>query len=435
MKRWLVILLVLLALIILVSPGIVGRLAENNIAQNIEWAEGDSPGVTIKTESFERGWFTSEGRHRVVIEGGRFRDVTEKYTEATGNPELPSLIIDTHLDHGPLPISSMAPGLASTVSTFQVDPGNGVPIEIPGKLTSQVGLTGSTDSYLLLEAGSFEHEDTSFEWQGVDMTVATNPGSGAISVDGEIKPWKITGEGTVADFGAITITANQVKSDFGFSVGSVEMEMGPITIDDNASVISIAGLSLSADSAIDDARLNAHTVFGMQTMTIPAVGEVDFTVDLSLEGMDAASIRVIGKALQDAQGEPDPEAALAALYPEIEDELQALFRKGFSVKVEPFDVSLPQGVLATRLEVDVPESNDSADFNWANVLLGMTASLDLRVPGAIYEMAAMMNAQAGSLVAMGILKPDGEDYVLEAEYAQGLINVNGAPMPIPIPGM
>jgi len=417
MKRWLVILLVLLALIILVSPGIVGRLAEKNIAQNIEWAEGDSPGVTIKTESFERGWFTSEGRHRVVIEGGRFRDVTEKYMEATGNPEFPSLIIDTHLDHGPLPISSMAPGLASTVSTFQVDPGNGVPIEVPGKLTSQVGLTGSTDSYLLLEAGSFEHEDTSFEWQGVDMTVATNPGSGAISVDGEIKPWKITGEGTVADFGAITITAAQVKSDYGFSVGS------------------IAGLSLSADSAIDDARLNAHTVFGMQTMTIPAVGEVDFTVDLSLEGMDAASIRVIGKALQDVQGEPDPEAALAALYPEIEDELQTLFRKGFSVKVEPFDVSLPQGVLATRLEVDVPESNDSADFNWASVLLGMTASLDLRVPGAIYEMAAMMNAQAGSLVAMGILKPDGEDYVLEAEYAQGLINVNGAPMPIPIPGM
>jgi hypothetical protein len=47
----------------------------------------------------------------------------------------------------------------------------------------------------------------------------------------------------------------------------------------------------------------------------------------------------------------------------------------------------------------------------------------------------MMNPQAGSLVAMGFLVKDGEDYVMAAEYAQGLVNVNGAPMPLPIPGM
>ena len=101
MKRWLVILLVFLAVLILVSPGIVGHLAERNIEDNIEWAEQDSPGVNIETESFQRGWFTSEGRYRVVLEGGRFREVTEHYQKATGNAELPSLIIDTTLQHGP----------------------------------------------------------------------------------------------------------------------------------------------------------------------------------------------------------------------------------------------------------------------------------------------------------------------------------------------
>ena len=60
MKRWLVVLLVLLALLVLVTPGIVGRLAEQNIEQNIEWAEAESPGVIIQTERFERGWFTSK---------------------------------------------------------------------------------------------------------------------------------------------------------------------------------------------------------------------------------------------------------------------------------------------------------------------------------------------------------------------------------------
>ncbi|MDH3441404.1 MAG: DUF945 family protein, partial [Gammaproteobacteria bacterium] len=74
MKKWLVAVLVVLALLVLVAPGIVGRLAEQNIEENIDWAESDSPGVNIRTESFERGWFTSVGRHRVVLEGGQFAE-------------------------------------------------------------------------------------------------------------------------------------------------------------------------------------------------------------------------------------------------------------------------------------------------------------------------------------------------------------------------
>jgi hypothetical protein len=59
----------------------------------------------------------------------------------------------------------------------------------------------------------------------------------------------------------------------------------------------------------------------------------------------------------------------------------------------------------------------------------------LRRSVALYEFVLMMNPQAESLVAMGVLKRVGDDYVMDAEYAQGLLNVNGAPMPIPMPTM
>ena len=162
-------------------------------------------------------------------------------------------------------------------------------------------------------------------------------------------------------------------------------------------------------------------------------GEVDFDMDLTLTGADAASIAVVGKAFQDAQGSVDPEAAFANLYPQIEDELQVLFQKGFEMRLDQFDIALPQGVIATRMSIEVAETDDDGPFNWSSVLLNMNADLDLRIPGAVYEMAAMMNSQAGSLVAMGLLVPDGDDYIMNAEYAQGLVNVNGAPMPIPMP--
>lgn len=435
MKRWLVVSLVLLALLVLLAPGIVGRLAETNIEENISWAESESPGVTIETESFERGWFTSEGRHRVVLDGGRFRDAANQYQEATGNPELPSLIIDTQLEHGPLPGGSLFPGLATSVSTFQVDPGNGELFDVPGTLTSKVGLTGESDSHLLLEQGSFEHDGASFAWQGVDMNVTSNPANGAITVDGEIKPWKIIAEDAVVDISAVTISANQVRSDFGFNVGSVEMQVGEITLEEDANAFSIGGISLTANTSVDDARLDANSIFNMHKVTIPMFGEVDFDMDFTLTGADAASARVIGEAVQEAQGAIDPETALANLYPEIEDELQVLFSKGFEMRLDQLDVALPQGVIATKMTVDVAESDAAASggFNWSSVLLNTTATIDMRIPGAIYEMASMMNPQAGSLVAMGLLVPDGEDFIMNAEYAQGLVNVNGAPMPIPMP--
>ena len=235
--------------------------------------------------------------------------------------------------------------------------------------------------------------------------------------------------------GATTLTADQTRSAFGFNVGTVDVKVGEIRMEEPASLVTIDGISLTADSSIDDDRVSAASTFAIDRIAVPAIGDVNFDMDIAFSDIDAASAAVIGKALQDAQGSMDPEAALQAMYPDIEEEVETLFRRGFSMKMEQFDVTLPQGVVASRIDLQVPPMDDDSAFDWSTVLLNMTADIDVRIPGPIYEMIAMMNAQAGSLVAMGILKQDGGDYVMEAEYAQGLVNVNGSPMPIPMPGM
>ena len=50
-------------------------------------------------------------------------------------------------------------------------------------------------------------------------------------------------------------------------------------------------------------------------------------------------------------------------------------------------------------------------------------------------MAQAMSPDVGRLVAMGALKKDGDFYEMKAEYAKGLLTVNGAPMPIPLQGL
>ena len=133
------------------------------------------------------------------------------------------------------------------------------------------------------------------------------------------------------------------------------------------------------------------------------------------------------------QDDDNPEAALQAIYPRIEDDVQKLVASGAEINFNQFDLQLPQGKLSTQLQVKFAEMDDDSPFSWSAVLLAMTASMNMRIPIAVYEFVQMMNPQAESLVAMGMLKRVGEDYVMDAEYAQGLLNVNGAPMPIPMP--
>ncbi len=442
MKRWLVVLLVILALVILVSPGIVGRLAEKNIEDGITWTEAESPGVTITTETFERGWFTSEGRHRVVMQGGQFREASEKYAAATGNARLPSLIIDTHMDHGLLPVTSLgrdegslAPGLASTVSSFQVDPGNGEAFEVPGALYSNVGLSGASDSHLLLTPGTFASEGTSLQWQGTDLRIRTNPAARSRAIAGTIDAVSLQGDGMDAGFESLAITADQTATDYGFNVGSADIALRDLTFGSGDGSVSMARMGIKAESEIDAERVSGQSTFMVSKLTSPTGDVVDVELQISLADADAQSLGVISAALKEVQGAADPQDAMANIYPGIESDLQTLVRRGMTFNIDELKVSLPQGMVVTAVALDVDELPADETFSWPAVLLNMTAAVDLRLPVALFEMLAMMSPEAGALVAMGILQKDGDDYVMEADYAKGLINVNGAPMPIPIPGM
>ena len=124
MKKGFVALLIGLALIVLISPGIVGRLAEKSVDNQLDWAANEAREIVVRSEGFDRGWFSSEGRHRLEIRDGNLRDLLLAYGNAASAQELPSLIIDTRLDHGLIPLSSMSrdkgsllPGLGAAVST------------------------------------------------------------------------------------------------------------------------------------------------------------------------------------------------------------------------------------------------------------------------------------------------------------------------------
>ena len=441
MNRWFVALLITLAVIILVSPGIVGRLAEKSVEDNLDFVASENDEVVITTESFDRGWFTSEGRHRIELRQGAVGAVSEN--NAAEHDRVPALIIDTHIDHGLIPLTSMSrdsgslkPGLASAVSTITLDPGDGELFEIPGKIYSDVGLTGETALHFLLQAGSRSFDDEMLEWQGADVTVHTNPASGSVSVKGDVLPWSILDERASVKFGSMTIEGHQEKSPYGLGTGSVQLEMGPVDIENSDGPgTGFNKLSFNASSEIDGDRVSAASKLDISGIRVPDFGNIDVAMDLVLNRLDALSFHKISQALQNTHGSADPESAIEDLYPLIEADLQNLLAAGFEIRIDRFDVALPSGKVTTKLRFALPASAPTAAFSWPALLLALDASADIRLPVELFDMVQAMSPEAGALVAMGFLQKDGDFYEMRAQYTKGLLTVNGAPLPIPLPGL
>lgn len=435
MKRWVVVLLVVLAAVILVSPGIVGHLAERNLESNLEWAASASGDVVVAGGSFDRGWFTSEGTRRIEIRNEQLRSFIANLGGVPENGASPVLVVSTRLDHGLIPVTSMAresgslaPALASAVSTVALDPGNGETIAIPGEILTRVGLTGASTSHYQLAAGSFEDAATRAEWQGANVTVRLDPGEATLGFDAVIEPLVVkSGEDTVS-LGRMVLDGEQRATPYGFNVGSIEAEVASLT----SGTTAFGPLSLDASTELAGERVNGTMAMKVQDVVVPGFGNVTTDVNIAVEGLDAASLQGIVAAVEQAQASAAPEEALDNLYPVVQDDVQRLLAAGAQVRVDQLDVLLPQGPVSSKLHVQLPQT-DPSEFSWAGLLLALHATADISVPAAVMEMAQAMNPQTGALIAMGFLRREGDVYRLHAEYAKGLLTVNGAPMPIPLP--
>jgi len=434
-KRWIVVSIVLLALIIMISPAIVGRMAERSIEANIDWSEQETDGLTITTESFARGWFTSVGQHRVALDPLAFVGLFgSDALPAEGPPEL---IIDTRIDHGLVPVASLSresgsliPGLASTRSTFQLDSGDGVPIELPGVLYSRVTLSGATDSHLALDAGEQQIGNISLSWQGADLNFYTNHRSGMKTLQGSIEPIRFVDNIAPIETGEILFDTAITKSPFGFSVGKVSTEIEHLTVGRLGHQIGGNDIRVVVSSSLDDELFNGNVQIQFSSVPVINIGQMSVQLDTSIDNADARAVAALADTLAIAAEHDDPKYALEQLSSRLESELQELIAAGADVRIDQLDVTLPQGMFSTTMSAVLAASDPNVDFSWPAVLLNASANMDLRLPVTLYDFVVARLPEAATLLAFGLLERDGDDYVMKAVYEKGVVKVNGAPLPI-----
>ncbi len=433
MKKSVIGLLLLAVLIIIVSPGIVGKFAEDSVGESLNWAAKESGELVVTSEGFDRGWFSSEGQHRIELGDGQLRAALT--TVGGDGGELPVLIINTHIDHGLIPVSSMAreegslaPGLGSAVSTLSVEFADAETIDLPGTIYSKVGLGGDLDSRFVIEAGSKIVDDGEVTWQATTINIVSSARTGDVEFDGDVGAMTFGNDQQIVSIDSLTFEGEQEKSPYNFHVGRFEVSMGEMTINAGGTQVGgMQGMSIKGSSSVDDGRAKADMQLEMNGQSVPGFGDISIIADMELEDLDAAAIDVVSKRLEELAGADDPTMMMMSAQEEFKD----LFAAGLSVAVDQFDVAMPMGTVEMKMTLDVPES-DRATFEWTSLLLGVEATFDIVVPEELVQLATSMNPQAGAIIGMGYLKKDGDVYIMYADFKKGLLTVNGAPIPIPM---
>ena len=441
-KRWVVILLVALAMLVLLSPGIIGRMAEQGLEDNIALARVESPEITISTENFARGWFTSEGRHRIELSDRSAFPELATFVNEAGYSGMPALILDSRIDHGLVPLASMnrdggslQPGIARMATSLQLDPGSGELIDLPGRMYSTIGLSGSADVVLVVGEGNWADGDTTIGWQGADLLLTMDHAGFITSIAGFVAPIRFSAGNRIVTSERIDVTAEQSKTNYDFRVGSLHVQSQGMSVTDPfGGGFGYSSIEARARSDIDDDKLSGATTLDINGLGVPAFGTFDIGLDVAYRGFDAESFTRLYRAFEKTASQGRPEDAFAALYPSMDSELRQFLAAGAELRFDRLNISLPQGDVIADFVFSLPESGTGDAFSWPGLLLKLKATINLTVSTEIMEIVLELQPEAGMMVAMGFLVLQGDEYKMNLEYAQGLATVNGVPMPVPMPG-
>ena len=322
----------------------------------------------------------------------------------------------------------MLPGLGSAVSTLSIELADGSIIDLPGTIFSNVGLTGTLQSNFVLEPDGIDAAGVRLDWGKADFVITTSPADGDIGISGELGSFAVASDGETVIVDTLSISIDHAATPFGFTVGPAKITLKSFAAISAASTTTIGPIFIDSDSAIDNRRLNANVTFRMENMPVPDFGAANMEIVARFENVDAAALGQLRRSLEAMSTAEIADVAMI----DIEGDLHRLLASGLEWHFDQLDVELPLGQITSRISA-VVSGSDASDFTWASALLSLDASADISLPVDLVTMLTEAYPDMHAVIAMGFLRRKGDFYTIQAAFENGLLTVNGAPMPLAIP--
>lgn len=453
MKR-LSILLALLAAalvaVVAVAPGLLGGPAEDLLERQLDLVSAANPEVTVLTEGYQRDWLGADARHRVIIDDPELAAALQRLFGGEAFADQPAVVITSRIAHGPVPIGSfaasdsriagsgsLAPALAHAVSTLELDPGDGELVPLPGRIATSISLTGRTRAHYGANAGAAElGSGPRVRWEGAELRFELDRDGRGLGIEGRVDPLRLETRKHTLALGALSIDTRQTLAAKGFATGTGRYELAALEAADAGRRLALSGIALETASALDeDGLARIRLQLSVDDLAAPTVESLGLDLDLALERVPPHALRRVLATLQRA-----PEGAGArgrVLLPLIEDDLREIAAHGPRLELKALRLTFPAGAIEGRLRLELSRGEAVEGRSLPAVLGPLAGSAALAVPEPLLDAAARGDRQLAEQVAMlrglGFFRLDDGVYRLEAEYRDGVLSVNGIPMPLGLP--
>ncbi|MBT8130873.1 MAG: YdgA family protein [Gammaproteobacteria bacterium] len=425
MKKILLLSVILLLVVMLGLPGAVGMVAERQHRQLVH--NLSTQGKYLSEEQYERSWFSSRTRYSYRIEDERLRKLISTLTRESDG--IPVLQVDSTIFHGPVPALSGGADHAVLAwsdieSILTLRSASGVEFLLPGELHSRIEADGSSRFIYHADAESRPlGNGMQLRWEQADVDVAVGRGANTIDVSGIIGTVELADSTAALVAGPTRIDSSQQRSDQGIWSGDTKIAVEAI------STPGFTAKSVLLNTRIRESSGQASYALDLGADNVQGEGFAGdgARLELSAQRLDAVSLARFLQLID--------EHSITRLPPAERDALMTrLLSNGPEVSLKTLKLPTRTADIEGDAFVSI-KPGTGLDLN--DVARNTTGNAQFLLPSSVVEhLRRNSPSQLGNVIDMMMryrfLRPEGNRYRIEAEYADALLTVNGFPVPVPV---
>ncbi|WP_166257145.1 DUF945 family protein [Marinobacter salicampi] len=427
MKKWIVAALLVLA-VVMVAPWGVGVLTEQQWAQAEAQMNAQQEMLAMDTRTYERSYFGADVAGVLRIQDPSSGDMVDVPYQGEVSHGLLSSQIDLQLGD---------PGSELMQQLFPED---------QPSISTTVNAWGTADIVFTVPAIDARDEETgeslkAFELIG-RLVIADKGGSFELDVD-----WQgMVALGPDAGFTVNNLLLHQsmerLRGDVWTGTGTIEIDTVTARLEGQPE-LSLQGLSLDSTTRAGEGgdSFSTDTAIEIGQATSAAGESGPYRARFAMEELDVdawngllaafAELQMLNAASSQEQSQQQLMEQQMQAIDSLNASLRRLAAGGFAIGFPEVGLTFPEGRVTGELMLRHPELSQQEAEDMALVMERLTGNLDLRLPAELVSSQPALLNQMAPLIEQGLITPDGEDYVLDAELENLQLDVNGTLIPLP----
>jgi uncharacterized protein YdgA (DUF945 family) len=472
MKKAIVVVVVVIALLALGLPRIIGGSTQTNLEAHIAQLD-ENPVLALRVAEYDRGWFSSRALVEIALDES-YLEILDAAAQADFDDEIgagifsgTAISVNVDLAHGPVAfldgicfcISAVHARLDdsdATVAMLTNELGMPYLAELDGRVSY-----GGTFSFTS-NIPPIEYLDESGQLSFSGLTADGTLSGPDLQFDANAQRLLVDADGSTAAFENFSFNGDSSRINHIIWAGDFSATLERVSIADaltGSGSIDIGGLRMEGNVDLNDTGelLEATMTYAADSVSVPqeelALSDTELTVRFA--NLSVAAVTDYYELMLNFDV-ADPTAAAMALPPVI----TRLLENNPSVAIDPIRFTLNDESLVAAVSLrTVNGDRGSIDLTNPMQLLGMfEASANLTAAKPLLESLAtqaamaqlgtlddsqipsdqdlesMAEAQTQLMIAtflgQGYILDDGENYTTEIEYSNGEVRVNGMPLPL-----